>query len=76
MSNRQMRVHLISSIVLEVKILPKLQQPGPLPVTNGVITPISRVITPVTPLFLAIYRGSHNSMYNWFSGAHLVSRNF
>ena len=29
---------------------------GPLLVINGVITPISRVITPVTHLFSAIYR--------------------
>ncbi len=30
---------------------------GPLPVINGVITPISRVTTPVTHWFSAIYRG-------------------
>ena len=32
-------------------------QGGPLPVISGVITPISRDITPVTHLFSAIYRG-------------------
>ena len=31
-------------------------QAGPLPVISGVITPISRVITPVT-IYKAIYRG-------------------
>ena len=34
-----------------------LYQDGPLPIVNGVITPISTVITPVTHLFSAIYRG-------------------
>ena len=47
---------------------------GPLPVINGVITPISRVITPVTHLFSAIYRaeitplitiGSGPTLYPW-----------
>ena len=32
-------------------------QGGPLPTITGVITPTSRVITPVTHLFSAIYRG-------------------
>ena len=31
-----------------------LFQVGPLPVINGVITPLSRVITPVTHLFSAV----------------------
>ena len=34
-----------------------LHKVGPLPVISGVITPISRVITPDTHLFSAIYRG-------------------
>ena len=37
---------------------------GPLLVINGIITPISRVITPVTHLFSAIYRAENNSTYN------------
>ena len=32
-------------------------QDGPLPVINGVITPISVILTPVTHVFSAIYRG-------------------
>ena len=34
----------------------KCLQGGPLPVISAVITPISRVITPATHLFSAIYR--------------------
>ena len=41
---------------------------GPLLVINGVISPISRVITPVTHLFSAIYRAENNSTYNWIRG--------
>ena len=40
----------------EVHHLKKLQN-EPLPILNRVITPISMVITPVTHLFAAIYRG-------------------
>ena len=39
-------------------------QCGPLPVINGVINLISRVITPVTHSFSAIYRG-YKPIYNW-----------
>ena len=41
-------------------------QGGPLSCSYkwGELTPISRVITPVTHLFSAIYRG-YNSIYNW-----------
>ncbi len=35
----------------------KPPQGGPLPVINGVITPISRVVIPVTIIYKAIYRG-------------------
>ena len=47
-------------------------QGGALPVIDGVITPISRVITTVTHLFSAIYKGSNNSIYNDRLGAHLA----
>ena len=43
-------------------------QGGPPPVRNRFITLTSRIITPLTHLFLAIYRGSpwlHDSIYYW-----------
>ena len=46
-------------------------QGGPLPVISGVITPISRVITLVTQLFSAIYRGPITLLITG-SGANLV----
>ena len=46
-----------------VKLLKNLQG-GPLQVINGVVTSLSRVITPVTYLFSAIYSG-YNTIYNW-----------
>ena len=47
-------------------------QGGPLPVINAVTTPISRVITPVTHLFSAIYRGPITSFITIGSGpAHI-----
>ena len=33
---------------------PQVMQGGPLPVLNGVITPVSRIITPVGPSYLFI----------------------
>ena len=38
---------------------------GPLPVINGVITPISRVITPIISIYKAIYRDPKTPHYNW-----------
>ena len=38
-------------------------QGGPIPVVNGIITPISRVKSPQLPISKAIYRG-YNSIYN------------
>ena len=40
---------------------------APDPVTNRVITAISRVTTPVTHWFLAIYRG-YSCIHNWIRG--------
>ncbi len=37
---------------------------GPLQVIDRIVTPISRVIAPVTYLFSAIYSGYYNSIYN------------
>ena len=44
-------------MILQVGYFLPVLQDGQLPVINDVITPISGVITPVTHLFLAIYRG-------------------
>ena len=50
-------------------------QGGPLPVITVVITPISRVITPVTHLCSAIYRGPITPFINGL-GAHLATSYF
>ena len=45
---------------------------APDPVISGVITPTSRLITPVTQLFSAIYRGPITLLITIGSGAHLL----
>ena len=49
---------------------PQLQG-GPLPVVDGVITPIRRVITPITHLFSAIYKGYHGLPVTVYISHHL-----